>query len=99
MPKHDLRIDILGTRMTISAEEDPAYLEELLGYYRKVVEDLRKRTGLTDPLKIAVLAGFGLCDEIKKLTLRQRPSPEEDEAEALVLTLISRIDAVVEGGS
>jgi cell division protein ZapA (FtsZ GTPase activity inhibitor) len=97
MPKHDLRIDILGTRVTISAEEDPAYLEELLDYYRKAVEDLQKRTGLTDPLKVAVLAGFGLCDEIKKLALRRKPSPEEDEAEALALTLISRIDAVIEG--
>jgi cell division protein ZapA (FtsZ GTPase activity inhibitor) len=98
-PKQDLRIDLLGARIIISSEEDPAYLEELLAYYRKAVEDLRERTGLTDPLKIAILTGFSLCDEIKKLSAQRAPSPEDEEAEALALTLISRIDDVVEGRS
>jgi cell division protein ZapA (FtsZ GTPase activity inhibitor) len=97
MPKHDLCIDMLGVRITISAEEDPAYLEELLAYYRAAVEDLRQKTGLTDPLKIALLTGFGLCDEIKKLSSRPAVSPEDEEAEALAITLISRIDDAVEG--
>ncbi|GAB6391431.1 MAG: cell division protein ZapA [Treponematales bacterium] len=92
MPKSDLCIDVLGTRLLLSAEEDAAYLEGLLGSYRDALAEIEKKTGLTDPLKIAVLTGFELCDKIKKLSAR---TSEEAEVERIALGLLSRIDAVV----
>ncbi|MDR0389550.1 MAG: cell division protein ZapA [Spirochaetaceae bacterium] len=67
MPKSDLRISMLGTSFTISADADPEYLENLLENYRRFVEDTQQNTGLNDPLKTAILSGFLLCDEIEKM--------------------------------
>jgi cell division protein ZapA (FtsZ GTPase activity inhibitor) len=93
MPGSDLRIDILGASFSITADEEFAYLESLLNRYRAVVESTRKSTGIKDPLKIAILAGFLLCDEIQKLKSgKQQPVCESQEAERLTLELIARID-------
>jgi cell division protein ZapA (FtsZ GTPase activity inhibitor) len=93
MEKSSLRIDLLGTSLPIAADEDPAYLESLLSRYRIVIENTQKTTGLKDPLKVALLTGFLLCDEIEKIK-RQNSSGEQEgrEAEKLTLDLISRID-------
>jgi cell division protein ZapA (FtsZ GTPase activity inhibitor) len=90
MPKGGLRIDLLGASFSIAADEDPAYLQALLARYRRVVDDARAKTGLTDPLKIAIIAGIVLCDEAEKV--RRGSSPEDAEAERLALDLIARID-------
>ncbi|MDR2021083.1 MAG: cell division protein ZapA [Treponema sp.] len=93
MPRSDLRIDILGASFSIAADEEPAYLESLLNRYRTVVESTRRSTGIRDPLKTAILAGFLLCDEIQKLKSgKQQPLYESQEAERLTLELIARID-------
>jgi cell division protein ZapA (FtsZ GTPase activity inhibitor) len=100
MEKSGLRIDLLGTCLSIAADEDSAYLESLLNRYRIVIENTQKSTGLTDPLKIAVLTGFLLCDEIEKTKkLGQLGEREGKEAERLTLDLIARIDEVIPGSS
>ncbi|GHT79552.1 hypothetical protein FACS1894130_08590 [Spirochaetia bacterium] len=103
MPKSDLRIDILGTSFSITADEDSAYLESLLNHYRIKVENTRKKTGLSDPLKLAVVTGFLLCDEAQKAQNGGAPADPEisdlDEAERLTLDLITRIDEVLENGN
>ena len=100
MSKSDLRIDILGASFSILADEDPAYLESLLNRYRMVIENTQKSTGITDPLKIAILTGFLLCDELQKLRRREGVpdggAHEAREAERLTLDLIARIDKALE---
>jgi cell division protein ZapA (FtsZ GTPase activity inhibitor) len=101
MSKSDLRIDILGASFSISADEDSFYLESLLNRYRTMVENTQKSTGMKDPLKIAVLTGFLLCDEIQKLHRRDGKQEPYDsrEAEQLTLDLIARIDQALENPS
>jgi mannose-6-phosphate isomerase len=101
MPKNSLRIEVLGASIPISAEEEKDYLDQLLADYKKAIEDTQKATGLEDPLKIAILTGFLLCDEAEKLRaalktvpLKQEPDGK-DEAESLTMSLISRLDAVL----
>ena len=96
MPKGDLRIDILGTSFSINADEDSAYLEKLLGRYRAMVEHTGASMGMKDPLKIAILTGFLLCDEIQKLKAGKLENPDSKEAEKLTLDLIARIDAAMD---
>jgi mannose-6-phosphate isomerase len=100
VPKSDLRIDILGTSFSISADEDSAYLESLLNHYRIKIENTRKKTGLQDPLKLAVVTGFLLCDDVQKAHRQKaegfrKNSPDQDEAERLTLDLITRIDEIL----
>jgi cell division protein ZapA (FtsZ GTPase activity inhibitor) len=101
MPKSGLRIDILGTSFSISADEESAYLDNLLNQYRLVIENTQKTTGLKDPLKVAIVTGFLLCDEIQK-SHNQKSSANEGilaesrEAEQLTLDLIARIDEALD---
>jgi mannose-6-phosphate isomerase len=100
VPKSDLRIDILGTSFSIAADEDSTYLESLLNQYRIKIENTRRKTGLQDPLKLAVITGFLLCDDVQKAQRNGawgRNSPDQDEAERLTLDLITRIDEVLIG--
>jgi cell division protein ZapA (FtsZ GTPase activity inhibitor) len=95
VPNSNLRIDILGTSFSISADEDPAYLENLLNRYRMCVENTRKLTGLTDPLKIAIMTGFLLCDDIQKRREDERSlehrKAESKEAERILLDINARM--------
>ncbi len=64
--KGTLQINILGTSFSIQANEDSLYLDKLLQYYRSTVEDVTRSTDLKEPIKIAVLAGIMITDELMK---------------------------------
>ncbi|GHV94934.1 hypothetical protein AGMMS50293_12540 [Spirochaetia bacterium] len=101
MAENDLRLDILGTAFTITADEDQAYLEDILGQYRAAVENTQDISGMKDPLRIAILTGFLLCDEINKMRLRNGEAEaqregEAQEAEERTRNLIARIDQALE---
>jgi cell division protein ZapA (FtsZ GTPase activity inhibitor) len=96
---NDIRLDfldLLGTSFSITADEESAYLEEILDQYRAALVNTQKNMGLNDPLRTAILTGFLLCDEIHKLRDRNGESPEAEEAERRTLNLIARIDEVLE---
>jgi cell division protein ZapA (FtsZ GTPase activity inhibitor) len=96
MSKSDLRIDILGASFSITADEDPVYLENLLNRYRLVIENTKKITGLEDPLKVSIIAGFLLCDELEKKTNPDSAGYEARAAEQLTLELITRLDKAMD---
>jgi cell division protein ZapA (FtsZ GTPase activity inhibitor) len=64
---HDLLINVLGASFSITAGEDPAYLDEVLAQYQVAVANTQGISGMKDPLKVAILTGFLLCDEINKI--------------------------------
>ncbi len=90
MPTGRLRIDILGTAFSISADEDQVYLDALLKRYGAFVETARRSTGLSDPLKLSIVAGIMLSDDAEKA--RRGLTRGTDDAERLTLDLIARID-------
>ena len=94
MAKSDLRIDVLGTVITISTDEKQEYLDMLLVKFRDTIEKVRKISGLNDPLKLAVLTGFILCDDMEK-ALSSKEKNSGGEAERLALALISRLDEIL----
>lgn len=96
MPLSDLCLDILGVSFSITADEDAAYLEEILNQYRTAVNATQQSTGVKDPLKTAILTGFLLCDDIHKLRSQAGARPEDNEAEARTLNLITLIDKALE---
>lgn len=92
MSRSSLRIDILGTSFSIAADEDRDYLNKLLSRYRQVVEQVKSSTGMTDPLKISIISGIVLCDEMEK---ERTGYGEAANAEEMTLDLIARIDEVL----
>ena len=93
MEKSSLHIKLLGASFTIAADEDDVYLEKLLDHYRIVLENTKKTTGVDEPLRLAILTGFLLCDEIEKM--KREENRDAEEAEQRTLNMIARIDEVV----
>ena len=95
---NELGLNILGTSFSITTDEDETYLQDILAQYKAAVENTKTISGMTDPLNVAILTGFLLCDEINKM--RQQLdglAPEEDSDEALeiekrTLNLIAKLD-------
>ena len=100
MAKSDLRIDVLGTTITITADEEQEYLNKLLDKYRRTIENVQRVSGLKDPLKTAILTGFLLCDDLEKagsaLSGSETAQKESGEAEQLTLSIISRLDEALQ---
>ena len=96
-----LQIDLLGTSFTIQAKEDPVYLENLLTYYKQTVNQIENSTGLKNPLKLSILTGIMICDELykekkKNTNTTSKPSSEDlSEAERLTLKMIDNINKVL----
>jgi cell division protein ZapA (FtsZ GTPase activity inhibitor) len=102
---HDLLIDVLGAKFSITTSEKPAYLEEVLAQYRLAVANTQGISGMKDPLKVAVLTGFLLCDEINKLKQQveedqskadAKRANEESELERIAKNLIACMDQAIE---
>jgi len=87
---NDLCLDILGTSFTITVEEDEAYLRKVLAQYRAAVENTKNISGINEPLNIAVLTGFLLCDEINKI--KRQLEDESVEISERAMGLIARLD-------
>jgi cell division protein ZapA (FtsZ GTPase activity inhibitor) len=97
MTKNHLRIEALGTAVTIAAEEEAVYLNGLLGRYLAAVEKT-KRTSPTirDPLKLAILTGFQFCDELQKLEDKtNHGSGDSREAQMLTESILAQINEVL----
>jgi hypothetical protein len=95
MEKSNLHFNLLGTSFSITADEDGDYLENLLNRYRIILENTKNTTGVEEPLKLAILTGFLLCDEIEKMKTMDKQ--ETLEAERLTLNMIARIDEAIPG--
>ncbi|MDR2953193.1 MAG: cell division protein ZapA [Treponema sp.] len=86
----ELSLDILGTSFSIMADEDEAYLREILSQYRTAIENTQSISGITNPLNVAVLTGFLLCDEINKMKIDREG--ESQELEKRTQNLIAKLD-------
>jgi cell division protein ZapA (FtsZ GTPase activity inhibitor) len=102
---HDLLIDVLGAKFSITTSEKPAYLKEILAQYRLAVANTQGISGMKDPLKVAILTGFLLCDEINKLKqqveedqskAKAQRADEESELERIANNLIACMDQAME---
>lgn len=95
-----LNIDILGTSFTAQAPESDEYLNKLTTYYSNITSAIEKNTSLNDPLKISILAGISIIDELLKEKKQKIKfhinSNEETQAEEITKNLINSIDNILE---
>ena len=103
-----LKIDMLGTSFTIQANEDNQYLEKLLGYYKRITDDVTNIDSIKSSLQVAILSGIMICDELYKekqnkialengVFVSQNPedSKNSDEIQRITLEMIQKIDKVL----
>jgi cell division protein ZapA (FtsZ GTPase activity inhibitor) len=91
---NELCLDILGTSFTITADEDEEYLRKVLTQYRAAVENTKNISGINEPLNVAVLTGFLLCDEINKI--KQQLENESIQISERTMNLIAALDRALE---
>lgn len=99
MPDNLLSVQLLGTSFSLKSTENLDYLREVVAYYEEKVEETRRGVSLQDPLKIALLTGIVLADELLKERNRRAGSlsvPEADEAERITRALIDKIDSILQ---
>jgi len=97
---NEIRLDILGTSFTITADEEEAYLTKVLTQYKAAVKNTQKISGISDPLNVAVLTGFLLCDEYNKIRLQLEEKDESsggimaegEEVEDRILRLTAKLE-------
>ncbi len=101
-----LRIEMLGTGFTIQSTENDEYLEKLLGYYKRITQDVESIDSIKNPLQVAILSGIMLCDELykeksKKVAMENgnyinnEVSLDSEEIERRTAEMISKIDKVL----
>jgi len=95
--RHDLFINVLGASFSITAGEDPQYLNDVLEQYRLAIANTQGISGMKDPLKVAILTGFLLCDEINKLKLQaEEEQVAAEKAIDRVASLVLHLDKGIE---
>jgi len=99
---NELKFDILGTSFTITADADEEYLKKILSKYRAAVKNTQKISGISEPLNVAILTGFLLCDEYNKLKEQTEASADQginpddwdeaQEVEERTIRLITKLE-------
>lgn len=96
-----LSINVLGTSFELEADQKNEYLQSLYGYYLSVLEKAKTTAGVEDPLKIAIMAGLLLSDEVFKARSEVAGDVTEPDAflamEHSTMKLIAKIDDVIHG--
>ena len=86
------RVELLGTSFTVQTDATREHFDKLLGGLSGRFDAIRQATNVHDPLKLAILAGITMADDLE----RQAENPPVDEAAGEVARiaeqLIMRID-------
>ena len=95
MEKNRLQINLLDTSFTILVDEEISYLENLLKRYKEILDNTRNTVGIgrDENIKLSIIAGLSLCDEIEKL--KSQLENHGEELEKRTLDLIARIDEAI----
>ena len=78
---NEVALNFLGTSFNITTDADEAYLEKVLSQFHAAIDKTQNISGINEPLNVAVLTGFMLCDEINKTKKQLEELKETGEAE------------------
>lgn len=99
MSKGQLNIDLLGTSFAIQANETDEYLNKIYNHYLHVLDQVRQSSSVKDPLKLAILAGILIADELYKEELSEQGSQDiirdAFDIEKSAMRMIEKINEVI----
>ena len=93
-----MKVTMLGTSFVLQSDEDLEYLKKLAGYYEEKIEETRRKVETTDPIKLSILTGMLIADELFKARAGDPGIPIKDleEAEKITLSLLDTITQTLE---
>ncbi len=62
-----IHIEILGQSFTIKTDDSPEYIQSLVDDLKQRYARISARMNVADPLRVAILAGLFLLDDVKKM--------------------------------
>ena len=83
-----VKVNILGQEYVISTSANPKYIKEVAAYMNEKMEEL-KDSGIdanSQQLKIAVLAGMNITDELFAQKAKQKEMIDTVEAKTIAIT-------------
>ena len=93
MAEHLTHVELLGTSFTIRSEEDPAYLNEVMTYFRERLDATAALVSWSDPLKVSIVAALNVVDELFKERMVNGTATEEARKTGEIASrLIGQID-------
>ncbi len=100
--KTQLKVQLLGNSFSIQSEETREQVQDVLDFYQRRLGEVLERNPGTEPVKIALLAGLNLADELLRLRKALTPTaPEADgaatEIDTITRHMIEKIDAALDG--
>ena len=91
-------IEILGQRLSVRGRGTPEYIQELAEYLNGRIQTVREQARVFDPLRLSLLAGLHVVDELYRS--RQAESPQvgmDPKVLARVDRMTERLAAVLDG--
>jgi cell division protein ZapA (FtsZ GTPase activity inhibitor) len=61
-----VNIELLGVSFSVQTDESAEYIEGLVARLRERIDGLRASTRVQDPLKLSILAGVTILDELSR---------------------------------
>ncbi len=102
MQKGHLGVNVLGTSFELEADQKDEYLQSIYGYYLSVVEKAKESADVNDPLKVAIIAGLFLSDEVFKARMDVSDGEVAPDAfiamEHTAMKMIAKIDDIINYG-
>jgi cell division protein ZapA (FtsZ GTPase activity inhibitor) len=95
MEDNKLQIDLLGISFKIKSNENKEYLENIVKIYKKRIEEAKKQFATTDSLKLSILTGLNLIDELYKQKNSYPSVNEYMEIKKIAERMINNIDEVL----
>ncbi len=87
----------------IQSDEDAEHLQAVIQYFEKKIDEVKKRLPATEPIKLAVLAGLNIVDELLKIQTQVRTQQasahdsvnEAEEVERITRRMIQKLDNIL----
>lgn len=85
-----VKVTIFGSEYAIRGEAEENYIHTLARYVDEKMREIADNTHLTSPLKISILAGINLADEIFRLRAHRpdQPAPSTPDLLAAIPPVI-----------
>ena len=100
MNKNSLAVNILGSSFTVQSNGDLQHLRRVVDYLENKVEEIQQKyaeSTTQDPVKISLLAGLNVVDELLRTRGVEAPDSEVVELERITERLIDTIDKSLMG--
>jgi cell division protein ZapA (FtsZ GTPase activity inhibitor) len=90
-------VEILGQRLSVRGRGTPEYIHQLAEYLNGRIETVRDQARVFDPLRLSLLAGLHVVDELYRCRETERAPGMDAQLLARVDRLTERLGAVLDG--